>query len=90
MVYKVGKAENLIEEAELEEKSVDLITAACALHWFDKERFYNQVKRVLKPKGVFAALGYSKFTFPENPTASAIIKVCDHVANGMDRIWIGV
>ncbi|KAL3695605.1 hypothetical protein R1sor_009681 [Riccia sorocarpa] len=36
--------------------SVDLVTVAQALHWFDLEKFYAVVKRVLrKPGGVLAA-----------------------------------
>ncbi|KAL3695604.1 hypothetical protein R1sor_009680 [Riccia sorocarpa] len=38
------------------ENSVDLVTVATALHWFDLEKFYAVVKRVLrKPGGVLAA-----------------------------------
>jgi len=37
----------------------DLIAVGQALHWFDFELFFNEVKRVLKPKGVFAAWCYS-------------------------------
>lgn len=36
----------------------DLITVAQALHWFDHERFWKEVHRVLKPEGVFAAWAY--------------------------------
>lgn len=40
--------------------SVDLVTVAAALHWFDLDKFYPIVKRVLrKPGGVFAAFTYS-------------------------------
>eukprot|EP00249_Psilotum_nudum_P014697 c24953_g1_i1 orf=215-802(+) len=43
------------------EGSVDLVTVAQALHWFDLESFYPQVKRLLrKPGGVFAAWCYIK------------------------------
>jgi SAM-dependent methyltransferase len=42
-----------------EEGSVDLVTVAMAVHWFDLETFYSQVKRVLrKPGGVIAVWGY--------------------------------
>ncbi|KAJ0582630.1 putative trans-aconitate 3-methyltransferase [Helianthus annuus] len=50
---------------ELEEKigiesSVDLVTVASALHWFDHDAFYSQVKWILKkPNGVFAAWCYT-------------------------------
>jgi len=42
-----------------EEGSVDLVTVAQALHWFDLHTFYGHVKHVLrKPGGVFAAWCY--------------------------------
>ncbi|KAJ9548069.1 hypothetical protein OSB04_020612 [Centaurea solstitialis] len=45
------------------ESSVDLVTVAQALHWFDNESFYDQVKWILKkPNGVIAAWCY---TIPE-------------------------
>ena len=32
---------------------------AQALHWFDHKKFWPEVKRVLKPDGIFATWGYS-------------------------------
>lgn len=46
------------EHSLLDEKSVDLITVAQALHWFDFEGFYSEVLRVMKPHGVIAAWCY--------------------------------
>ena len=37
----------------------DLINVAQALHWFDLERFWKEVRRVLKPGGFFAAYCYA-------------------------------
>ncbi len=36
----------------------DLVTVAQALHWFEVERFYAGLARVLKPEGLLAAWGY--------------------------------
>lgn len=55
MQYRVAPAERSGFEAR---RSVDLVTVAQALHWFDLERFYAEVRRVLKPKGVIAAWAY--------------------------------
>ncbi|MBV5349694.1 class I SAM-dependent methyltransferase, partial [bacterium] len=33
----------------LPDQSVDLVTVAQALHWFDLDSFYTEVRRVLKP-----------------------------------------
>ena len=40
------------------DESVDLITVAQALPWFDLKRFYAEAKRVLSPGGVLAAWTY--------------------------------
>lgn len=49
------------EESGLLDSSVDLITVANALHWFDKTRFFQECKRVLKPNGILAAWCYEAF-----------------------------
>lgn len=36
----------------------DLVCVAQALHWFDFENFWPEVKRVLKPTGTFVAFSY--------------------------------
>ena len=46
------------ESAPIESESVDLVTVAQALHWFDHERFYAEVRRVCVPRGVIAAWTY--------------------------------
>jgi SAM-dependent methyltransferase len=46
------------EEAMLEEQCCDLITVAQALHWFDTSRFFDNVKRTLKPDGLLAVWCY--------------------------------
>lgn len=52
--YVVSPAEAI----EAEDHSLDLITVAQAIHWFDHPRFFAEVRRVLKPGGVLAAWGY--------------------------------
>ncbi|MDR2013910.1 MAG: class I SAM-dependent methyltransferase [Rhodanobacter sp.] len=47
------------EQCSLPTASTDLVTIAQALHWLDVDRFYAQVRRVLKPRGVIAAWTYS-------------------------------
>ncbi len=46
------------EASGLAEQSVDLVTVAQALHWFDFERFYAELRRVLVPGGVVAVWSY--------------------------------
>ena len=39
-------------------ESVDLVTCAQAIHWFDREKFYAETRRVLNKNGVLAVIGY--------------------------------
>jgi len=52
--YRVERAEAF----EQEPNTVDLVTVANALHWFERDAFYEVVQRVLKPNGIFAAWAY--------------------------------
>jgi SAM-dependent methyltransferase len=56
--YSVGRA----ERTEFKDHQFDLITVAQALHWFDRDLFYNEVRRVAKPGGILAVWGYSMLT----------------------------
>jgi len=56
VTFRVGDAEDL---SFLADNSVDLITVATAIHWFDVERFCAECHRVLRPGGVLAAYCYS-------------------------------
>lgn len=61
------------EESGLPDESVDLITVAQALHWFDFDRFYAEARRVLKPKGVLAAWTYG-INLVEGSEASDLVQ----------------
>lgn len=68
--------------AELEQKvahegTIDLVTIAQALHWFDLPTFYKQVKWVLKkPHGVIAAWCYN------------VPRLSDSVDRVFDRFYV--
>lgn len=53
--YRVAPA----EESGLEDGTVDLVTVAQGLHWFDFDGFYAEVRRVLAPGGAVAAWTYN-------------------------------
>ena len=55
VTFKQGSAHNL---EFLADGSVDLVTTAMALHWFDREKFYRECQRVLRPGGILAAVGF--------------------------------
>jgi len=46
------------EHTDFEDNSFDLITVAQAVHWFDFEKFNTEVRRVSKPNGIIAVIGY--------------------------------
>jgi SAM-dependent methyltransferase len=47
-----------VEATGMEAASIDLVTAAQAAHWFDLDRFYPEMRRVLRPDGVIALITY--------------------------------
>ena len=54
VTYRVAAA----EATGLPDGSVDLVVAAQALHWFDLDRFYPEVRRVARQGALFAAFTY--------------------------------
>ncbi|MDB6163983.1 MAG: class SAM-dependent methyltransferase [Xanthomonadaceae bacterium] len=52
------------ERCSLADGSVDAICVAQALHWFNRDPFFNQCSRVLKPGGVLVAWGYQDVEVP--------------------------
>lgn len=54
----LGIAVGLAESPPLATGCADLVTVAQALHWFDLERFFGEVRRVLRQRGIFAAWSY--------------------------------
>jgi SAM-dependent methyltransferase len=67
---RVTYAVEAAEAVSLANGAVDLVLAAQAMHWFDLDRFYAQVQRVLKPGGILAAIGYSWFYIDEEVDAA--------------------
>jgi SAM-dependent methyltransferase len=47
-----------VERSGLEAGSVDLVTAAAAVHWFDVPAFAAEVRRVVRPGGLLAVWSY--------------------------------
>ena len=53
--YQAAPAESL----PVEDGTADLITAAQAAHWFDRAKFYAEVRRVAAPGAVLALITYN-------------------------------
>ncbi len=72
----------LAESSVIDVDSVDLITVAQALHWFDIERFFDEACRVLKPGGILAIWSYERC--PVTPECDQII---DQIFAEVDSCW---
>lgn len=68
IMYSVSPAHS----APLPDNSVDLVTIAQAIHWFDTDRFYREIRRVLKKDGILAAWAYHLPTI--EPEIDAIVQ----------------
>ncbi|MGA9324742.1 MAG: class I SAM-dependent methyltransferase [Salegentibacter sp.] len=66
--YSIQRA----EKTNFPDDHFDLITVAQAIHWFDFEAFYAEVRRTLKPEGVLAVMGYGLFR--SNDATDKVIK----------------
>ncbi len=53
--YELGSAES----PNFPDHFFDLVTVGQAAHWFDFKKFYPEVRRVLKPDGLLAMIGYN-------------------------------
>ena len=77
--YIIATAEN----SNIKSNSVDLITIAQALHWFDTDAFFTEAKRVLKNNGIIAAWTYNLLRL--DPEIDDIIDHFDK--NVIDQYW---
>ncbi len=71
------------EHVSLNDSTVDLVTVSVAIHWFNFDEFYREVKRVLKPNGILAAWTYSLTEI--SPEIDALIQHYYH--NILDGYW---
>ncbi len=77
--YRVATAEH----SPIEDGSIDLVTVALAVHWFNLDRFYAEVKRVLKPEGILAVWCYNLTEI--TPRVDAVMYSYYHVVLG--KFW---
>jgi SAM-dependent methyltransferase len=60
--YRVARS----EDVPLEAASADLILVAQAMHWFEFGAFFREVRRVARPRGIFAAVSYGLFRIEDD------------------------
>ena len=77
--YRQGPA----EASGLADHSCDLVTVAQALHWFCNDDFFAEVRRVLKPGGLFAAWTYT--LLHGDPALTEIVR--DYSTHTVGAYW---
>lgn len=70
------------ESSGLAGRSVDLVTVATAVHWFDFDRFYAEVERVLAPGGALAVWAYNLARI-----SPAVDLLTDRLSHEIVRAW---
>ena len=68
VLYRVAVA----GQSGLSPSSVDLVTIAQALHWFDLPAFWREVREALAPNGVVAAISYERLRVA--PDVDAVVE----------------
>lgn len=76
--YRVERS----ERTTLSEKSIDLTVVAQALHWFELGAFWEEVRRVSRPRAVVAAWCYAL-----HRVAPEIDRVIDHFYEDVIGPW---
>lgn len=79
VIYKNQSA----EATDFHDHQFDLITVAQAIHWFDFNKFYAEVNRILKPDGIIAIIGYGLLA--TNPHSDKIL--LDFYQNIVGPFW---
>ena len=74
--YRIAPA----EKSGLDNDSIDLITVAQALHWFDIPGFFDEAQRILVPGGVLAAWCYERCLIDPD---------CDELINELSENIVG-
>ncbi|WP_238345747.1 class I SAM-dependent methyltransferase [Luteimonas saliphila] len=70
------------ERCSLADASADAVCVAQALHWFDRDAFFAECARVLRPGGVLVALGYQDIVVPD-----ALREAVDAFAAAIRPYW---
>jgi SAM-dependent methyltransferase len=72
------------EAAPLRDDCADLITVSAALHWFDRPRFYAEVRRVARRDAILAVWSY--YHSQIEPTIdSVLVRFADEIVG---RFWL--
>lgn len=81
--YRQSPAEQLQADAG----SASLITAAQAVHWFDRPRFYEEVRRVAAPGAVVSLLSYGVLALDGPQDRALDGRIQRFYADEVGRFW---
>ena len=77
-LYNAKKTANIhyslqpAEKTNFKDLFFDCVTVAQAIHWFNFDKFYSEVTRVLKPGGMLAVFAYGLFKIPSDKETETI------------------
>ncbi len=86
IAYLVERA----EQTSLPESAIDLVTIAQAIHWFDFDMFYKEIRRVARPGALVAAWTYTVLQF-NSPVDDVIEKLYTGITGpywDKERAWV--
>lgn len=76
IVWVIGSGEGFTGLEEVGEGTLDLITVAMAVHWFDMDKFWAQVAKALKPGGTVALwTRASYYPHPSVPNRTKLLEI---------------
>src|SRR5262245_24846982 len=66
------------EAAPIRDRCADLVTVSAAVHWFDRPRFYAEVRRIARPGAILAVWSYFQ-TQIEPRVDAVLVRFADEV-----------
>jgi ubiquinone/menaquinone biosynthesis C-methylase UbiE len=78
----IHRAAAAAEAAPIRDRSADLVTVSAAIHWFDRPRFYAEVRRVARPGAILAVWSYYQ-TRIEPAIDAVLVRFADEVVGPM-------
>lgn len=79
---------SFLPKDQIDNKSLDMVTAGECAHWFDFDKFQKAVSANLRKGGTLAIWGYADAFFPEYPKIDAlIIELTYDEEHGLGKLW---
>jgi ubiquinone/menaquinone biosynthesis C-methylase UbiE len=81
--HKIKYSRQPAEKTDFPDQYFDLMTVGQAAHWFDLDKFYLEIRRIAKPSGVLALVGYQLLRI--NPAIDQIID--EYYTSTLGQYW---